>query len=225
MDALIADFVRETTATTGTGEDVTLVADTGYARFSDAYAVNDVTYYIIRDGNNAELGIGTVKTGNVLGRTTPLVTLVSGTYNSSSPSRINLSGNAIVAVGPSAKALLDAANDGASVDAVNVWNNGQRSAMPPLTVDTAMDMNGPNSRTLTLTGSNTLPNPSNLAAGQSGVIYVTKTNAGDSLAYGTYWPTDLGDFSGMSTSQTGAIYYSVISSTSIDASTKYPVGT
>lgn len=109
----------------------------------------------------------------------------------------------------------------------NTFGKGQRSAVPTLAALSDVftpDMNASNWFEMTVDGSDTLANPTNLTAGQSGVIYITKTNAGDSLAYGTYWPADLDDFADMSTSETGAIYYSVISSTSIDASTKFPVG-
>ncbi|MCX4186780.1 hypothetical protein [Methylophaga sp. OBS4] len=112
----------------------------------------------------------------------------------------------------------------AQKSAANEWTGGQSGPPDTLTVDTAPDLTARNNYNLTLTGSNTLPNPSTMPVGQSGYIRVSKTNAGDSLAYGTYWPTTLDDFSGMAVGEKGAIYYSVISSTAIDASTKYPVG-
>lgn len=117
--------------------------------------------------------------------------------------------------------------DTAKTDVAQQYTAGQRSDVPTVSAvsDTfTPDMDDANWFEITLDGSDTLANPSTLTAGQSGVIYVTKTAGTDSLAYGTYWPSDLDDFAGMSDSETGAIYYSVISSTSIDASTKYPVG-
>ena len=81
MDADIYDFIKEATATTGSGLTLTLTAETGFGRFSDVASVSDVVYYAIQNGANRELGIGTVQTGNTLDRTTPLVTLVGTTYD------------------------------------------------------------------------------------------------------------------------------------------------
>lgn len=117
--------------------------------------------------------------------------------------------------------------DTAKTDVPQEYTAGQRSDVTALTSasDTfTPDMDDANWFSVTIDGSDTLANPTNLTAGQSGVIYVSKTAGTDSLAYGTYWPSDLDDFADMSDSETGAIYYSVISSTSIDASTRYPVG-
>jgi len=110
MDANIYDLIKETTSTTGTVLNVTLTAVTGFGRFSDAAIPGEPVYYAIRNGDNSELGIGTVKTGNTIDRTTPLVTLVAGVYDSTAPTRISLLGASEVAIAPSAKALMDAAN-------------------------------------------------------------------------------------------------------------------
>lgn len=117
--------------------------------------------------------------------------------------------------------------DTAKTDIAQEYTAGQRSDVPTVSAvsDTfTPDMDDANWFEITLDGSDTLANPANLTAGQSGVIYITKTAGTDSLAYGTYWPSDLDDFADMSDSETGAIYYSVIDSTNIDASTRYPVG-
>lgn len=97
MDALVADLIKESSSTTGTVLNISLEAITGFARYSDAFSVDDVVEYAIRDGNNFEQGVGTVKASNTLDRTTPVVTYESGVYDNSSPSRITLSGNAVVA--------------------------------------------------------------------------------------------------------------------------------
>lgn len=117
--------------------------------------------------------------------------------------------------------------DTAKTDVAQEYTAGQRSDVPTLSAvsDTfTPDMDAANWFQMNIDGSDTLANPSNLTPGQSGVIYITKTAGSDSLAYGTYWPTDLDDFAGMGAGDTGAIYYSVVSATSIDASAKYPVG-
>lgn len=83
--------VYETTTTSGTGT-VTLSAVTGRPRFSDA-SVGALVPYAIKDGNNWEWGIGKVSASNTLARTKVTATLVSGTYDNTSPSAITLSGS------------------------------------------------------------------------------------------------------------------------------------
>ena len=90
----IADLIQESTNTSGTGLTITLGAVTGFARFADGFSVSDSIYYSIEDGNDKEVGIGTVQAGNTLDRTTPLVTYDAGVYDDSSPARISLSGSA-----------------------------------------------------------------------------------------------------------------------------------
>lgn len=104
---LVADFVQEDTATTGSVLTLTLTAKSGYARFSDAFAVGDVVYYTIRNGNDIELGRGTVQTGNTLDRTTPLKTLDAGVFDDTAPARLTLSGSSVVSCAPSAAYLDD----------------------------------------------------------------------------------------------------------------------
>lgn len=65
---------------------------TGSARF-DEFTVGELVPYAIKDGNNKEWGLGTVTASNQLARTTIIATLVSGTYDISSPSAITLSGS------------------------------------------------------------------------------------------------------------------------------------
>lgn len=92
---MLANGVKETTATIGTGT-VTLAAVPGFVRFSQAFAVGDIVSYAIKDGNNWEWGIGTVGASNTLARTVVSATLVAGTYTASGASAINLSGSAEV---------------------------------------------------------------------------------------------------------------------------------
>jgi hypothetical protein len=68
---------------------------TGWVRFSDRFSVNDRVYYSIRDGNNWEVGFGTVGSSNTLARTTIIATLASGAFTSGGTG-LTLSGSAIV---------------------------------------------------------------------------------------------------------------------------------
>lgn len=78
---MLANGIKETTATSGTGT-VTLTASTGFTRFSATFAVGDRAAYCIKDGDNREWGVGTVAAGNTLERTYRLGTLVAGVYSS-----------------------------------------------------------------------------------------------------------------------------------------------
>lgn len=59
----IADRVKETSTSTGTGTINLGGAATGYRAFSSAFVTTDVVYYCIEDGTNWEVGYGTLTTG------------------------------------------------------------------------------------------------------------------------------------------------------------------
>ncbi len=88
-----ANWVKETTTTTGTGTVTLAGAVSGFASFSGVFGGNRVVRYYIEDANgNREIGYGTfTNSGTTLSRDTVLETLVSGTYDASSPSAITLS--------------------------------------------------------------------------------------------------------------------------------------
>lgn len=94
----VANLVQETTTTSGTGA-ITLTAQPGFARFLDRFPNGTAVYYALRDGNNWEVGIGTINTGHTLTRTTPLETFVSGVLDDTSPAAINLSGGTTIVRG------------------------------------------------------------------------------------------------------------------------------
>lgn len=77
MALVWADRVLETSTTTGTGAFTLAAAVTGYQRFADAMATNDICYYFIQatdaNGNPSgawESGLGTYSSANTLTRTT-----------------------------------------------------------------------------------------------------------------------------------------------------------
>ena len=76
MALKIADRVRETTTTTGTGTINLGGAVTNFETFADNLSNSDTTYYAIVDNTNGdfEVGLGTFSTGspNTLARTTPI---------------------------------------------------------------------------------------------------------------------------------------------------------
>lgn len=91
MALRIADRVRETTTTTGTGAITLAGAVAGHIAFSaiPSIATNDTVYYAIVSGSNWEVGLGTYSGANTLTRTTVHASSNAG-------SAINLSGTSDV---------------------------------------------------------------------------------------------------------------------------------
>lgn len=78
----------------------------------------------------------------------------------------------------------------ATLDAVNVFTKAQRGAVVALADGATItpDFSAGNNFEVTLAGNRTLANPTNLVAGQSGVIRVAQdATGGRSLAFGSYW--------------------------------------
>lgn len=70
----LADRVKETTTTTGTGAISMGGAAAGFQAFADAFATGDTVYYCIENGTDWEVGIGTLTSGTpwTMARTTVL---------------------------------------------------------------------------------------------------------------------------------------------------------
>lgn len=62
---LVADRVKETSTTTGTGTLTLAGAPTGFQTFSTAFGTGQVVYYVIDNGAEWEIGIGTTGTGTL----------------------------------------------------------------------------------------------------------------------------------------------------------------
>ena len=94
------------------------------------------------------------------------------------------------AVGTSVQAY-DA--DTAKTDVAQTYTAAQRGAITALTDGATItpDFALSNNWSLSIGGNRTLANPTNLTAGQSGVIYITQTSGSHTLAYGSAW-----DFAG-----------------------------
>jgi hypothetical protein len=82
MAFVLADRVKESTTSPGTGTATLLGAATGYQSFSSGIGANNTTYYVIADQNNGanwEVGYGTIGAGGTtLARTTVLASSNSG---------------------------------------------------------------------------------------------------------------------------------------------------
>lgn len=79
MAHIIADRVRETTTTTGTGA-LSLSAVTGFRRFSAVGAADDTVFYAVSSEGSSEweVGLGTIGASNTLARTTVLASSNAG---------------------------------------------------------------------------------------------------------------------------------------------------
>jgi hypothetical protein len=197
-------MVKATSATTGTGT-LTLSPMTGWAAFADAYANGDVVPYAIENGDNKEVGLGTVGASSTLARTTVLATLVGGVYDDTSPVAITLAGNSTVFSGPLAE--LFTASEIAGLGTAALKNTGTSGDTVPLC--NSNPTIGSNTLTIgaVLTTSNSL-NINGGAGHNRSVLYQTEglsrvflgitneaesgSNAGSNLLLGTY--SDAGSY-------------------------------
>jgi len=110
---------------------------------------------------------------------------------------------------------------GAGLDTAQTWTKGQRGEITALTDGATItpDFADSNNFSVTLGGSRTLANPSNLTTGQSGCIWITQSTGSHTLAYGSYWDFTGGTAPTLSTaaSAVDCLVYAVQSSTKITA--------
>ncbi len=92
---MLANRVREYTTTVGTG-DITLAGPmAGFVRFADTFSVGDRVIYVLEDGDNYEIGTGTLTAESTLARTDVQETLMDGTLvKGAEAAAISLSGQA-----------------------------------------------------------------------------------------------------------------------------------
>ena len=126
-----ANWIKQTTATTGTGLITLGAALAGFTAISDHSTLLpdgcQVRYQII-DGNNREEGIGTyTAAGTTLSRDTIIETLVAGVYDNTSPAALTLSGSATVAIGVSASNAFDGQGGNHSADYICYPDNVSRT--------------------------------------------------------------------------------------------------
>lgn len=79
---------------------------------------------------------------------------------------------------------------GVRADQRNIWTSGghaSEKALPATTGTVTLDLAAGINFGGTLTGNITLANPSNMAAGQSGVIRIVNNATPRTIAYGSYW--------------------------------------
>jgi len=104
---MLANRVREYTATVGTGDVALMGAMAGYVRFADGFAVGESLLYVIEDGDNYEIGTGTLAASDMLARTQVAETLVAGVLVRQGAAPIALSGNATISCAATAEYLAE----------------------------------------------------------------------------------------------------------------------
>lgn len=125
MALIVADRVKETCSSPGTGSATLLGAATGYRTFLAAVGNSNTCYYTIADqgGANWEVGIGTYATsGNTLARTTVLASSNAGSLTNFS------SGTQDVFVSYPAEVAAYASNNSAQTSGQIFTSNGPTTA-------------------------------------------------------------------------------------------------
>jgi len=112
--------------------------------------------------------------------------------------------------------------DTAKTDVAQTYSAGQRGTITALTDSATItpDLAASNNFSVTLAGSRTLANPTNIVAGQSGSVFITQDGTGSrTLAFGSYWDFAGGTAPTLSTDAASVdrIDYVVRSATSIHA--------
>ena len=112
--------------------------------------------------------------------------------------------------------------DTAKTDVAQTYSAGQRGTITALTDGATItpDLAASNNFSVTLAGSRTLANPTNIVAGQSGSVFITQDGTGSrTLAFGSYWDFAGGTAPTLSTDAASVdrIDYVVRSATSIHA--------
>jgi hypothetical protein len=94
---MIANWVRESITSAGTGDIYLNGTFDGFIKFSDAFINTQKLFYSVIDGTNRETGIGTYDSANnQITRTVIFATLVVGVHNVSSPEPMDISIDAVV---------------------------------------------------------------------------------------------------------------------------------
>jgi hypothetical protein len=109
----------------------------------------------------------------------------------------------------------------AQTGATNTFTGAQIGSITALTDGATItpDFSVNNSFSVTLGGNRTLANPTNIVAGQSGVVIITQDGTGSrTLAYGSYWKFSGGTAPTLTTTASAVdlIAYFVASTTQID---------
>lgn len=115
----VSDWTQEDTNTEGTG-DLALIEKTGWARISGHFSTDDRVQYSISNGDNKEVGRGTLKAGNTFERTEIYFTLDNGVVDVSSPAALTLVGSSTIGVENPATNVSDPVVDNLTVNSAGI---------------------------------------------------------------------------------------------------------
>jgi len=203
---MLADWVKETTSTTGTGATITLTgAVASFVRFQDFVPVGATVTVAIKDGNNRELVECTLATSTTLTRTRGISKLESGTPSKNHATFLSLTSSAEVGIALAAEMAGGSASGLGSNTFGNTIAKRVASAAPMLGSTSTFAMSA---NTLYLS-------PYRLDAGMTLAAlttYITSGAAGGNLAIGVWAMavdgspgTLLGSTTGVSTTSTGIV--------------------
>ena len=125
MALVVADRVKETTTSTGTGAISLAGAVTNFRTFSSVLSNADTTYYAIIDNVNFEfeVGLGTYATsGNTITRTTVL-----SSSNSNSAVNFGAGSKDVILTYPADKAVVEDANGAVAIENLQIDTNAIKS--------------------------------------------------------------------------------------------------
>jgi hypothetical protein len=133
------------------------------------------------------LGVATATSINKVAITAPVSSATLTLANGSTLATSGAFSTTLTATATTVATLPAGTKTLAALETVQTWSAAQRGAITALTdaATIALDLSLGNNFSVTLGGSRTLGNPTNVVAGQSGVIAVTQDGTGSrALAYG-----------------------------------------
>jgi hypothetical protein len=185
MTLIVADRVKETTSTVGTGTYTLSGAKTGFRAFSSVMANLDTCYYVCTDGTGWETGLGTLSSGKLQR------TVVYGSSNFGAA--VNWSaGTRDIFIAFPAQGLLFSANNLSEVSAAHV------SVLQNLKVLPAGQGGGSNGQVVRLSSANTWAAASKADTVDQLVGLMFRSGGG-------YWPP--GSIVPLGGLTAGAVYY------------------
>jgi hypothetical protein len=194
MALVIADRVRETSTTTGTGDIVLGGASAGFVPFSSVMANTDTTYYGIVGGNSWEVGVGTYSTAtNSISRTVvlsssnggSLVSFGSGTkavfLTQPSERAVYVNGSSVVAANGATVPNSLLANSSITINGVTIPLGGSSTTVPPAYPLVGATLIDSLTQGTVVTGNSAFDALSVTQAGSGDALIVTQNGSGDAL--------------------------------------------
>jgi collagen type VII alpha len=126
-------------------------------------------------------------TSNVTGVTLIGTTTVSGATVTGGI--IGVGTNVTFPDGSTQTTAATATANAATTTGIQTFTAAQRGEVDVVAYATgiALDFSSGNNFQISLTGNTTLQNPSNIASGQAGAIYIIQNSSGNTMAFGSYW--------------------------------------